>query len=264
MSVTKALEWGLTSRASIAEYVLLSLGLGPGFTRRFRIREHFRGQRLLPDDSILGLRTYSHSNCWYRPERDVVAREWQALLADASSRNHSEVIVCGEGEILLDLPAQLLPTYGFSLDAPYVETPPHAVEAMLEIARVERADTVMDLGCGDGRIVIAAAQNYGCRGVGVDLNPENIEIGKRAAERAGVSHLVEFVRDDLHDVSLAEASVVTLYLLPHVNLELRERMRCELRPGARVVSRRFDMGDWAPDIRVGERNDEIYCWWIGT
>jgi|GEM_PF-477125 len=261
-SVARALAWGLTSHASIAEYVLLSLGLGPGFVRRFRVREHLSGRQDSPDERILSLRTYSHPNCWFRQERRIVDEEWQRLLADDGSRNHPEVVLCGEGEIVLRMPAQLLPAYGFSLDVPYVETPDHEVQAMLEVARVERADTVMDLGCGDGRIAIAAARKYGCRGVGVDLDPDKIEISRRAAGEAGVSHLVDFVREDLHDVSLAEATVVMLYLLDAVNLELRERIRSELRPGSRVVSRRFAMGDWVPDVQIGERNEAIYCWWI--
>src|ERR1044072_4819850 len=132
---------------------------------------------------------------------------------------------------------------------------------MLEVACIEPADTIMDLGSGDGRVVIAAAQRYGCRGVGVDLNPENIDISKCKAESAGVSHLVTFIREDLHDVSVADATVVTLYLLPHVNLELRERLRSELRAGARIVSRRFDMGDWTPDVQVGGRDEAVYGWW---
>ena len=261
--MAKALSWGLTSPAAVAEYVLFSLALGPGFTQRFRMREHLRGRQTSLDDSILSLRTYSHPNCWYRPEPGIVEQEWQALLGDPGSLNHPELFAVVDGDVLPDMPVQRLPGPGFCLDAPYVETPTRVVQTMLEIARVDRADTVMDLGSGDGRIVIAAARLYGCHGIGVDLNPENVEAGKRAAEEANVSHLVKFLRADLHDVDLSEATVVTLFLLGHVNMALRERLRSELRPGSRVVSRRFPMGDWTPDARVGDFDDTIYCWWIG-
>lgn len=258
--MAKALSWGLTSPAAVAEYVLFTLALGPGFAQRFRIREHLSRRHRSLDDSILSLRAYSHPNCWYHPGSDVVEQEWQALLADGGSLKHPELLAAVESDLLLDM---RLPRPGYCLDAPYVETPADVVQTMLEVARVDRADTVMDLGSGDGRIVIAAARLYGCHGIGVDLDPEKVEAGKRAAEAANVAHLVKFVRADLHDVDLSEATVVTLFLLGHVNMELRERLRRELRPGSRVVSRRFPMGDWTPDARVGEFNDMIYCWRIG-
>lgn len=261
--VSKALSWGLTSPAAVAEYVLFSLALGPGFAQRFRFRDYLSRRQTSLDDSILSLRAYSHPNCWYHPGPDVVEQEWRGLLGDDGSLHHPELLAVVESDVLLDMPVQRLPGPAFCLDAPYVETPPRVVQTMLEVARVDRADTVMDLGSGDGRIVITAAQLYGCHGIGVDLDPKNVEAGKRAAEKADVSHLVKFVRADLHDVDLSEATVVTLFLLGHVNMALRERLRRELRPGSRVVSRIFPMGDWMPDAQVGGFDDTIYCWWIG-
>ena len=257
--MSTALASGLTSPAAVAEYVLLSFALGPGFARRFRIREHLSRPQASLDDNILNLRAYGHPNCWNHPGREVVEREWQELLDADGALNHPELLA---GDVLLDMPVQRLPGSGFCLDAPYVHTPTRVVQTMLELARVGPADTVMDLGSGDGRIVITAAQLYGCHGIGVDLDPKNVEAGKRAAAEANVSHLVKFLRADLHDVDLSEASVVTLFLLGHVNMALRERLRRELRPGARVVSRVFHMGDWTPDARAGEFDDTIYCWWI--
>jgi len=260
--VTRALSWGLTSPAAIAEYALITLSLGPAFDRRFRIREHLGRSWTSLDDRILTLRTLGHPNCWYRSEPGVVEREWQELLGGDGSLNHPELIAGVEGDLLADMPLQSLPGPGLCLDVPYVKTPDQVVPAMLEIAGVGQTDMVMDLGSGDGRIVIAAARLYGCHAIGVDLNPENVAAGRRAAEEAGVSHLVKFLRGDLHDVDLSEATVVTLFLLGYVNIALRERLRRELRPGSRVVSRRFHMGDWAPDAQVGAVDDTIYCWRI--
>jgi SAM-dependent methyltransferase len=131
--------------------------------------------------------------------------------------------------------------------APYVPTPQEVVERMLELARVTKADVVYDLGCGDGRIVITAAKKYGARGVGVDIDPERIAESKANAERAGVAHLVEFRLEDAMRVDVSPATVVTLYLLSSSNLKLRPRLTQQLRPGARIVSHAFSMGDWLPD-----------------
>ncbi len=148
----------------------------------------------------------------------------------------------------------------YQLDAPYVPTPDHDVRTMLEIGSVGRDDVVLDLGCGDGRIVIAAARTRGARGVGIDIDPDKVALARQAADEAGVSDLVRFVRGDLRDADFSEATVVMLYLLRHVNLELRPRLLRDLRPGARVVSRHFDMGDWQPDVQVGPLSNRGYCW----
>ncbi len=135
-------------------------------------------------------------------------------------------------------------------DVPYVPTTEEAVAAMLQLARVEKNDIVYDLGCGDGRIVIAAAKNFGARAVGIDINPMRIEEAKRNAKRAGVENLVRFEENDLFKADIHEATVVTLFLLSSVNLKLRPKLLSELKPGARVVSNTFGMGDWKPDKEV--------------
>jgi ubiquinone/menaquinone biosynthesis C-methylase UbiE len=122
-----------------------------------------------------------------------------------------------------------------------------AVKAMLKLADVKRSDIVYDLGCGDGRIVIAAAKEYGAHGVGIDINPERIQEAKANAKRAGVENLVRFEENDLFDADIHEASVVTLFLLSSVNLKLRPKLLKDLKPGTRIVSNTFDMGDWKPD-----------------
>lgn len=132
-------------------------------------------------------------------------------------------------------------------EVPYVPTTDEAVQAMLKLADLKKTDVVYDLGCGDGRIVIAAAKKYGARGVGIDIDPRRIQEAKENAKKAGVENLVRFEENDLFRADIREASVVTLFLLPKVNLRLRPKLLKELKPGTRIVSNTFDMGDWKPD-----------------
>jgi precorrin-6B methylase 2 len=132
-------------------------------------------------------------------------------------------------------------------DVPYVPTTEEAVRAMLKLADVKETDIIYDLGCGDGRIVIAAAKTYGARGAGIDIDPERIREAKDNAKKAGVENLVRFEKNDLFQAHIREATVVTLFLLPSVNLKLRPKLLQELKPGTRVVSNTFDMGDWRPE-----------------
>ena len=132
-------------------------------------------------------------------------------------------------------------------DVPYVPTTEEAVRAMLKLADVKKADIVYDLGCGDGRIVIAAAKTYGARGVGIDIDPDRIQEARENAKKAGVENLVRFEENDLFQANFREATVVTLFLLPSVNLKLRPKLLQDLKPGTRVVSNTFDMGDWRPE-----------------
>ncbi len=148
--------------------------------------------------------------------------------------------------VLLTVPAQT-PKAKRTPDVPFVPTTERAVEAMLELAKVTKNDLVYDLGCGDGRIVITAAKKYGARGVGIDINPERIAEARANAKREGVENLVKFIEQDLFEADIREASVVTLFLLSSVNLKLRPKLLAELKPGTRVVSNTFDMGDWKPD-----------------
>jgi SAM-dependent methyltransferase len=135
-------------------------------------------------------------------------------------------------------------------DVPYVPTTEQAVQAMLKLADVKKTDVVYDLGCGDGRIVIAAANKYGARAVGIDINPVRINEAKENARKAGVEKLVRFEENDLFQADIHEASVVTLFLLSDVNLKLRPRLLRELKPGSRIISNTFDMGDWKPEKTV--------------
>jgi SAM-dependent methyltransferase len=131
--------------------------------------------------------------------------------------------------------------------APYVQTPQDVVERMLQLAEVGRNDVVYDLGCGDGRLVITAAKQYGARGVGVDFDLNRVKESMANAEKAGVSNLVEFRQQDALKVDVSPATVVTLYLLSSSNLKLRPILTKQLAPGARIVSHQFGMGDWQPE-----------------
>lgn len=146
------------------------------------------------------------------------------------------------------------------LDVPYVPTPQTVVEEMLRIAQVNDKDVLYDLGSGDGRIVITAAQKYGISGVGVDIDPQRIEEAKANAQKAGVSDRVEFRQEDLFKTDFSKATVVTLYLLPKINRQLRPRLLKELKPGTRIVSHQFDMGDWKPEKVVQVDGRTIYYW----
>ncbi len=149
-----------------------------------------------------------------------------------------------------------------AIDTPLVRTPPEVVRAMLKMAGVSAADVVYDLGTGDGRIAIAAARDFGARAVGVDNKPELIEEARRNARRAGVAARVTFRLEDLFETDLREATVVAMYLLADANLRLRPKLWRELKPGARVVSHDFHMGDWKPDKTALVNGSKIYLWTI--
>jgi SAM-dependent methyltransferase len=147
------------------------------------------------------------------------------------------------------------------LDVWYVATPHEVVDRMLDIGKVRTGDVVYDLGCGDGRMVIAAAKKFGTRGVGIDLDPARIKEARANAKAQGVDNLVTFRVANLFDTDLREATVVMLYLLPELNRRLKPKLFAELSPGARVVSHDFDMGkDWPPDRSVNLGPDGIYMW----
>lgn len=150
-------------------------------------------------------------------------------------------------------------------EVPYVPTPTPVVEEMLRLANVGKNDVIYDLGCGDGRIVITAVQKYGAaRGVGVDIDPERVKESNDNARKAGVTDRVKFLQQDLFATNFSEATVVTLYLLPDVNLRLRPKLLSELKPGTRIVSHAYDMGDWKPEkvVKVPgpDRERTIYYW----
>jgi SAM-dependent methyltransferase len=158
------------------------------------------------------------------------------------------------------------------LDTPYVPTPQVVVDRMLDLAQLKAGETVIDLGSGDGRIMIEAASKYGARGFGVEIDPLLVKLSNENARRAGVADRVKFLQQDLFKTDFHEANVLTLYLLPDVNLALRPKILAELKPGARVVSHDYNMGDWrpdaeetiaAPDKKVGARKEsQVYLWTV--
>lgn len=148
-------------------------------------------------------------------------------------------------------------------DVPFVPSSPEIVDAMLKMANVKKSDVVYDLGCGDGRIVIAAVKDYGAkRAVGVDIDPERITESKSNARKAGVTNRTEFRVGNLFETDIREASVVTLYLLPDVNRKLMPKLMSDLKPGTRVVSHAFDMGDWKPEKTQEVGGTTLYFWTI--
>ena len=149
-------------------------------------------------------------------------------------------------------------------DVHFQTTPQKVVEEMLEMAKVTKDDTVYDLGCGDGRFVITAAKKYGARGVGIDIDPKRVQESHQKAIEAGVTDRVRFIEDDLFTTHINEATVITLYLLQELNLKLRPKLLRELKPGSRIVSYVYDMGDWKPDNKrpLGNSTFYYYVWVI--
>jgi len=146
------------------------------------------------------------------------------------------------------------------LDVPYVPTPQEIVDRMLEIAKVTRDDFVMDLGCGDGRMLVTAASKYGARGFGVDINPVRIEEANANAKKAGVADKVQFEIKDLFKTPIEQASVLTMYLLPSVMLTLRPRILADMKAGSRIVSHDFHFDDWEPDLQETNSDHDIFHW----
>ena len=145
-------------------------------------------------------------------------------------------------------------------DVIYVPTPEAVVDAMLKLAEVQKGDVVYDLGCGDGRIVAAAAKTYGVKAVGIDIDPQRIAEATETVKKAGVSNLVTLRNEDLFEADIKDASVVTLYLLMSLNLKLRPKLLQVLRPGSRIVSQTFDMGDRTPEKTETVEGRSIYLW----
>jgi SAM-dependent methyltransferase len=166
------------------------------------------------------------------------------------------ILLVGGAEAQSPLPGQI------QINSPYLASPSNVVSAMLELAGVSTLDTIYDLGCGDGRIVISAAKKYGARGVGIDINPDRIQEARANARNAGVEGMVNFEVNDLFDADIRNATVVALYLLPEANLRLRPRLLSELKPGTRVVSHSFRMGDWQPEKERSVDGDHVYLWTI--
>lgn len=150
-------------------------------------------------------------------------------------------------------------------DVPYVPTPPEVVQEMLKMAEVQKDDILFDLGCGDGRIVITAAKEIGTRGIGVDIDPKRIQESRENARKANVENLVEFRIEDLFKTDFSQATVITLYLLRSINLELRPKLLATLKPGTRIVSHDFSMHTWKADKEIQVMANYDYHWvyfWI--
>jgi ribosomal protein L11 methylase PrmA len=147
-------------------------------------------------------------------------------------------------------------------DVIYVPTPHEVVDDMLRLADVKKGDILYDLGSGDGRIAIAAAKKFGIKAVGIDIDPERIHEATENARKAGVANLVQFRQEDLFKADFREATVVTLYLLPDLNVKLRPRLWEELKPGTRIVSHQFDMGTWKPEKRLDSNGRVVYFWTV--
>ncbi len=146
-------------------------------------------------------------------------------------------------------------------DVPYVPTPPEVVEAMMKLGKVSAGDIHYDLGCGDGRIVVTAVKQYGAkRGTGYDIDPERIKEANENAKQAGVTDKAKFILGNLFEADFRDATVVTLYLLPDVNLRLRPKLLKDLKVGSRIVSHQFDMGEWEPDEKITLDWRTIYLW----
>src|SRR5262244_680462 len=150
---------------------------------------------------------------------------------------------------------------------PYVPTPQEVVQRMLEMAQVKKGDVVYDLGSGDGMIVVTAAKKYGVKAIGFEIDSERIKESQENIKKAGVGHLVEIRQQDIRTVDLSPASVLTMYLLPEVNLMIRPNIWKQMKPGSRVVSHDFDMGDWKPlkteHIKDGSTWEHtLYLWHV--
>ncbi len=145
-------------------------------------------------------------------------------------------------------------------DIHFVPTPEEVVEAMLRLAEVDKNDVVYDLGSGDGRIPITAARRFGARAVGIDLDPKLVAQATRSAQEAGVGDRVRFIEGDIFEADISAATVVTLYLLTSINERLRPKLLKELRPGTRIVSHQFRMGDWQPDREIVVDYRPLFLW----
>src|SRR6476660_5002203 len=146
------------------------------------------------------------------------------------------------------------------LDVPYVPTPQEVVDRMLQLGRVRAGEFHIDLGSGDGRIAVTSAAKHGARSLGVDLNPVRLEEARANAKKAGVSERARFEQKNLFETDISRADIVTMYLLPSVNLQLRPKILSDMWPGTRIVSHAFDMGDWQPDHKESVIGRTVYLW----
>ena len=177
------------------------------------------------------------------------------------SRRHLVLGGLAAGALPLSAFAQTAPAASRTPDVIFVPTPEDVIDEMFKLTKVTGKDILYDLGSGDGRIPITAAKRYGTRGLGVDIDPQRIKEANENAQKAGVTDKVKFVLGDLFEMDLSPATVITLYLLPTLNVKLRPKL-LKLKPGTRIVSHEFDMGDWKPNqsVKVGARN--VHFWTV--
>ena len=209
--------------------------------------------------------------------RFAVRRGERALSPERTTRRRGKIWLCAFAVFLMGATPLCLacerPNSGSSPpqalrepDVPYEPSPHVVVSEMLKLAQPQPGEAVYDLGCGDGRIVIAAVRDYGARGVCIDIDPERIRDSRKNAEKAGVAHRIEFRTQDLFEADIRDADVVTLFLWPSVNLRLRPKLLAQLEPGARVVSYIHDMDDWRHDekleLQLDGRQRPVYLWRI--
>lgn len=147
-------------------------------------------------------------------------------------------------------------------DVIFVPTPQDVVDDMLRLANVRKGDVLYDLGSGDGRIAITAAKRYGVKATGIDIDPERIREANENAKKAGVTNLVQFRQENLFTADFKDATVITLYLLPDLNVKLRPKLWNELKPGTRIVSHQFEMGTWKPEKKLESNGRTIYFWTV--
>ncbi|WPB79316.1 methyltransferase domain-containing protein [Archangium violaceum] len=187
---------------------------------------------------------------------------WKAAVGVALLLGLGGAPAVGQEEDFISVPSNLgrsdLPER--APDVPYVPTPQPVVDAMLEVAGVKPGDVLYDLGSGDGRIVVTAAQRFGVRGVGIDINPERVQEAEANARAAGVERLTEFRQEDIFKADFGEATVVTMYLLPSVNNRLKPKLLNDLKPGTRIVSHAFDIEGWEPERIIETDGRTIYFW----
>ncbi|MFE8601790.1 SAM-dependent methyltransferase [Archangium violaceum] len=187
---------------------------------------------------------------------------WKAAVGVALLLGLGGAPAVGQEEDFISVPSNLgrsdLPER--APDVPYVPTPQPVVDAMLELAGVKPGDVLYDLGSGDGRIVVTAAQRFGVRGVGIDINPERVQEAEANARAAGVERLTEFRQEDIFKANFGEATVVTMYLLPSVNNRLKPKLLNDLKPGTRIVSHAFDIEGWEPERIIETDGRTIYFW----
>jgi len=154
------------------------------------------------------------------------------------------------------------PAFAQTPDVIYVPTPQDVVEDMLRLANVRKGDVLYDLGSGDGRIAITAAKKYGIKATGIDIDPERIKEANANARKAGVTSLVQFRQENLFKADFKDATVITLYLLPDLNVKLRPKLWAELKPGTRIVSHQFEMGTWKPEKKLESNGRTVYFWTV--